>query len=260
MTGWIANAPAGVLLSPSRLLSATPRAPRCAVHGPSTAIQHSPDLRQRRSEAVVERRVAATTVTSCLAEPVEAGSFARFAGQSRLGAPPGRCAGARAAARPRCRASRARGPAASPAARKTPITSALTTRRRVRSDADEGVAARDLRRVGGLRAAVLVKRRTCDGGPTSALLASRLPGRAVAPSARPRHVLGLRPPRPHRRLRRERGCGPRARSRLLAPVRRPFSDPPPAPDRCLRRQRRALARRRQHRRTPLHLFGRAAPA
>src|SRR5919198_4754508 len=158
MTGWIANAPAGVVLSPSRFLSETPRAPRCAVHGPSTAIQHSPDLRQRRSEAVVERRVADTTVTSCLAEPVEASSFARFAGQSSGRASPGLPAAARLPAR------------------STPIASAFTTSRRVRSEPDEGGAARDLHGVGGLRAAVRVKRLSCDGGAASALLASWLPG------------------------------------------------------------------------------------
>src|SRR5215475_15041827 len=139
MTGWMANAPAGVVLSPSRLLSETPRAPRCAVHGPSTAIQQSPDLRQRRSEAVVERRAGATTVTSCLAEPVEASSFAMFAAQSSGRASPGLRAAARLAAR------------------NTPIASAFATRRRVRSDSDEGVAARDLRRVAGARAAVRVQ-------------------------------------------------------------------------------------------------------
>src|SRR5512133_1916987 len=208
MTGWTANAPAGVALSPSRLLSETPREPRCAVQGPSTAIQHSPDLRHRRSEAFVERRVAATTVTSCLAEPVEASSFARFTGQSSGRASPGPPVAARLAAR------------------STQIASAFTTSRRVRSEPDEGGAARDLRRVGGLCAAVCIKRFSCDGGPASALLASRLPGRAVASSARPRYVLGLRSPRPLRRLRRKRGCCPRARSRLLAPVCRPFSDPP----------------------------------
>src|SRR5881392_4361501 len=241
MTGWIANAPAGVFLSPSRLLSETPRAPRWAVHAPSTAIQHSPDLRQRRSEAVVERRVAATTVTSCLAEPVEASSFARFTGQSSGRASPGLPAAARLAAR------------------KTPMTSAFTIRRRVRSEADEGAAARDLRRVGGLCAAVRGERLSCDGGPASALLASRLPGRAVAPSARPRHVLGLRPTRPYRRPRRERGCGSRARARLLAPVRRPVSDPPAAPDRRLRGQGRAFARGRQHRCLQLPLRRRPGP-
>jgi hypothetical protein len=80
MIGWNAKAPAGVALSPSRFVSATPFRPRWAVQGPSTPIQHSPDFRQRRNEPLVERRVAATTVISCVADCVEASSFARFAG------------------------------------------------------------------------------------------------------------------------------------------------------------------------------------
>src|SRR5438105_4716926 len=80
ITGWISKAPAGVVLSPSRLLSETPFRPRCAVQGPSTASQHSPEFRQRRSEPAVERPFAATTVISWVAEPVSASWFARFAG------------------------------------------------------------------------------------------------------------------------------------------------------------------------------------
>src|SRR5215467_14067483 len=99
MTGWIANAPAGVVLSPSRLASETPWKPTCAVHGPSTATQHSPDLRQRRNEAVVERGVAARTVTSCFADPVDASWLARFAGQSSARALPWPAPAARPAAR-----------------------------------------------------------------------------------------------------------------------------------------------------------------
>ena len=45
-----AKTPAGVVLSPSRRRAETPRAPSHARHGPATATQHSPSLRQRRSD------------------------------------------------------------------------------------------------------------------------------------------------------------------------------------------------------------------
>jgi len=61
-----------VVLSPSGLFSETPFRPRWAVQGPSTPTQHSPDFRQRRNDPLVERRAAATTVISWVAEPVDA--------------------------------------------------------------------------------------------------------------------------------------------------------------------------------------------
>src|SRR2546423_13192496 len=87
ITGWISKAPAGVVLSPSRFVSETPFRPRWAVQGPSTESQHSPDLRQRRSEPVVERPLGATTVTSWIAEPASLSWFARFAGHVAARAP-----------------------------------------------------------------------------------------------------------------------------------------------------------------------------
>src|SRR5215210_7160535 len=83
------NAPAGVVRSPSRFCVETPRWPSQADHGPPAARQQRPDLRQRRSVPRVEARTGATTVTSCLAEPVEASWFARVGGQpaERAGPP-----------------------------------------------------------------------------------------------------------------------------------------------------------------------------
>src|SRR5919198_6225507 len=89
MAGRKPNAPAGVVRSPSRLWSDTPRWPSQAVHDPETARQQPPLLRQRRSEPWVDELRAATTVTSCVAERVEASWFASVAGQElRVCVPP----------------------------------------------------------------------------------------------------------------------------------------------------------------------------
>jgi hypothetical protein len=81
--------PAGVVRSPSRLLGETPRWPSQAVHGPEAARQQRPDLRQSRSLPWVDVRRAATTVTSCVAEPGER-RLARFGAQAAERAePPG---------------------------------------------------------------------------------------------------------------------------------------------------------------------------
>src|SRR5919201_194258 len=74
------NAPAGVLRSPSRLCSETPRCPSQAGQAPATGTQQPFALRQRRSEPCVEAMRAATTVTSCVAAPVESSSLARVGG------------------------------------------------------------------------------------------------------------------------------------------------------------------------------------
>src|SRR5919201_6835724 len=75
------KAPAGVVLSPSRLWSEIPRWPSQADHAPATPSQQVPDRRHSRSCPRVEDRLGATTVTSCLADRVEASSFGRLGGQ-----------------------------------------------------------------------------------------------------------------------------------------------------------------------------------
>src|SRR3954451_25238428 len=81
MVGRNPNAPAGVVRSPSCLFGDVPRCPSQGVHGPAAGFQQAPGLRQSRSEPCVEERRGATTVTSSRAAPVDASSFARFAGQ-----------------------------------------------------------------------------------------------------------------------------------------------------------------------------------
>src|SRR5439155_12253125 len=80
MTGWIPNAPLGVLPSPSRLCSEMPRYPSHAVHGPPVCTQQSPRFSQTRTAPVVDHGFRDATVTSCSAEPVEASWFARVGG------------------------------------------------------------------------------------------------------------------------------------------------------------------------------------
>src|SRR5437899_8268750 len=82
MTGRKPNAPVGVVRSPSRLWSETPRCPSQAVQGPVTARQQPPALRQSCSEPWVEACPGATTVTSCVAEPVEASWLASVPGHA----------------------------------------------------------------------------------------------------------------------------------------------------------------------------------
>src|SRR6266487_126918 len=150
------KAPAGVLLSPSRLDSETPFRPRCAVQGPSTASQHSPDFRQRRSEPTVERRVAAKTVSSCVAEPVEASWLARLAGHATARASPRALVAA---------AQRSRQAVSAIPGRISPAEYAPR---------DEDAAARDRRGRVAARAAVHPQRLARERGPASAFVASGL--------------------------------------------------------------------------------------
>ena len=61
---------AGVRRSPSRLAGEVPLPPSHAVHGPAVSRQQPARFVQSRSVPCVELRVRATTVTSCVAEPV----------------------------------------------------------------------------------------------------------------------------------------------------------------------------------------------
>src|SRR5437762_12308125 len=62
--------PVGVRRSPSRLAGEVPFAPSQAVRGPEASRQQPARFVQSRSAPWVERRVRATTVISCVDEPV----------------------------------------------------------------------------------------------------------------------------------------------------------------------------------------------
>src|SRR5690242_16209554 len=202
--------PVGVRRSPSRLAGEVPLPPSHAVHGPDAWRQQPPRLAQSRNAPWVELRVRATTVISCVAVPVSrrlAKVAAQLAARSSL-------AEAEATI-----ASAATKPRASFIARQTTEDGRVPARRPGASGATAVLAFRD----------------ACFGGRPTALVAPRLPGRAVAAAAPARDVLGLRPPRAHRRADRERARGLAAHSRLRAALLGTFPAAPPAPDRRLRR-------------------------
>ena len=62
--------------------------PTQAVHGPATSSQHAPDFRQSRSSACVADRRGGTTVTSCVAEPIDVSPSGSADGQAELCARP----------------------------------------------------------------------------------------------------------------------------------------------------------------------------
>src|SRR3954469_3247107 len=62
--------PVGVRRSPSRLAGEVPLPPSHAAQGPASRLQQPPRFVQSRSAPWVEARLRATTVTSCVAEPV----------------------------------------------------------------------------------------------------------------------------------------------------------------------------------------------
>src|SRR5689334_6280407 len=82
------NTPAGVVRSPSCLSSLMPCWPTQAVHGPAASSQHAPDFRQSRSSACVADRRGGTTVTSCVAEPIDVSPFGSADGHAALCARP----------------------------------------------------------------------------------------------------------------------------------------------------------------------------
>src|SRR2546428_2772744 len=233
MTGRKPNAPAGVVRSPSRLWSETPRCPSQAVQVPETARQQPPVLRQRRSEPCVDALRGATTVTSCVAERVGASWFAGFAGQEPpVCAPPGAAAAARQSGRQ---------------------ISAIHLMTPCRLCGDEAPVARPARRPAAVRALRLAR----DPRAAPVLVAPRLPGGALAAPAGAPLLLELRRAGAHGRARRQRLCGRRRRPGLPAAVRGAVPDPAHAADRRVPRRGRALARSRQHRRLQLPLCGRA---
>src|SRR6266480_371429 len=205
------KAPAGVVRSPSRFWSETPRCPSHAAQGPAAARQQPPFLRQSRSVPFVDVLRGATTVTSCVAEPVEASWLASVVGQTALACSP---------------------PAADAAAQRATAVGA-SHRIAFRLCGDGGL----VRRSRADPAAVRAFRRACDRRATPLLVAPRLSGRAVAPPTRAYEVLGLRPPRARGRARRQRLRRQRRRSGFQPVVFRTVSDPSNAADRRVRRDR-----------------------
>src|SRR6188508_1778692 len=233
MVGRKPKIPAGVRRSPSCLAGEVPRCPSHAVHGPAVCRQQSPRLAQSRSDPRVEARLLATTVISCVAEPVS----------SRSGN-----IGVHMAAR----SPRADAEAATASATRVKASSliGLQTTADGRAPARRGCAPGAAVRTLGLAG---------DRRRPAAFLAPRLPGRARLAASAADELLGLRRPPAPRRADRERARGRLADARLLAALRGPLPDPAPAPDRRLRRERRALARRGQHGRLQLSLRRRARP-
>src|SRR4051812_1880426 len=194
--------PVGVRRSPSRLAGEVPLPPSHAAQGPASRLQQPPRFVQSRSAPWVEARLRATTVTSCVAEPVS----------SR----PAKV-GAQAAARSPC----AEADAATASATRVRASSLIDLQ-----TTDDGRAAARRARAPGT--ALCALRDARGRGRPAALVASRLPGRALETSAPAALVLGLRRPPALRCADRQRASRRPADERLRTPLRRALSPAPPA--------------------------------
>src|SRR5689334_12572330 len=171
--------PAGVRRSPSRLAGEVPFPPSQAVHGPDAWRQQPPRLTQSRNAPWVELRVRATTVISCVAVPVSRRPAKVGAQHAARSLPAEAGTAAASATRPR-------------------VSSFMA----VQTTDDDRAPARGARPPGAT--AVLALGDAPHGGRPAALLASRLPGRAVPAAPAAARLLGLRPPHPYGRADRRR--------------------------------------------------------